>query len=165
MALEYADSNVWIALLQGERLADGIRGYFRELRQGRHALITSVLTLVEISVRANRMGQPTKADEYIVRLNALALVVQLTPNIARTAARLEAKFGVKDSRYGPRLSRWDALHLATAITYRCSRFLTFDEDLLEINFAGETYIPNLVKPIPVQPPLPFEGKAADSTAS
>jgi predicted nucleic acid-binding protein len=156
MAIEYADSNVWIALLQGEPLGEDVRGYLRELRQGRNSLITSVLTLTEISIRAHRTGQPARSDEHIMRLNALAMVVQLTPDVAKTAARLEAKYGTKESGYGPKLTRWDALHLSTAITYKCSRFLTLDEQLFAINFASESYMPHIVKPIPLQSGLSFD---------
>lgn len=99
-------------------------------------------------------------DEYFLQVNTIAQVMQFTPDITKTSARLEAKFGEKKSTYGPRLSRWDAMHLATAISYRCSRFLTLDDDLFQINFASETYMPHFVKPIPVQPRLQFEKLAA-----
>lgn len=150
MPVEYADSNVWIAILQGEPLAGDVRTYFHELRKSRHALITSILSLTETSVRAYKLRQPAKAEEYAQRINRIAQVVQITPEIAKTAAMLEAKYGVSDSGFGPKIGRWDALHLATAIVYRCSRFLTFDEDLLRTDFSSEPYVPNLLKPVPQQ---------------
>ena len=105
MTLEYADSNVWIAILQGESLSGDIREYFREVRQARKELITSVLTLHEISIRAFRKGQFARVDEYFLKVNTIAQVMQFTPDITKTSARLEAKFGEKNSIYGPRLSR------------------------------------------------------------
>jgi predicted nucleic acid-binding protein len=108
---------------------------------------------------------PARADEHISHLNRLAQVVQVTPEIAKTAARLEAKYGVQNSGFGPKLTRWDSIHLATAIVYRCSRFLTLDEDLLDTNFSTESFMPHLVKPTPLQQGLRFQRPPANSSSS
>jgi len=80
-------------------------------------MVTSTVTLVEVLVHPLRQGNTLLAQEYReILLNQESLtVVELTPDIAETAAQLRATYNLRSP---------DAIQMATAIREGASFFLT-----------------------------------------
>jgi len=82
-------------------------------------MVTSTVTLVEVLVLPLRQGNTILAQEYReILLNQESLtVVELTPDIAETAAQLRASYNLRSP---------DSIQMATAIREGASFFLTND---------------------------------------
>ena len=88
MASVYFDSSVFLAIFKGEPAADGVKGLLRELKKDRVRILTSILTIQEVSVHGFKAGAEEQ-DQY-TRVNKLARVESITKEIAVTAAQFEA---------------------------------------------------------------------------
>lgn len=129
----------WIAQLQGKVVGldtapliyfmeqnpnylEMMRVFFRAFDRGDFRMVTSTVTLVEVLVHPLRQGNTILAQEYReILLNQESLtVVELTPDIAETAAQLRASYNLRSP---------DAIQMATAICEGASFFLTNDARL------------------------------------
>ncbi len=92
---------------------------------GERALVTSVLTLLEVLVVPYRAGAAGLADRYealLTRSRGLRLI-PIDPAQTRVAAQLRARHRVRTP---------DALQLAAALTSGCGSFVTNDRRLPDI---------------------------------
>jgi len=129
----------WIAQLQGKVVGldtapliyfmeqnpnylEMMRLFFRAFDRGDFRMVTSTVTLVEVLVHPLRQGNTILAQEYReILLNQESLtVVELTPDIAETAAQLRATYNLRSP---------DSIQMATAIREGASFFLTNDARL------------------------------------
>jgi predicted nucleic acid-binding protein len=129
----------WIAQLQGKVVGldtapliyfmeqnpnylEMMRVFFRSFYRGDFRRVTSTVTLVEVLVHPLRQGNTILAQEYReILLNQESLtVVELTPDIAETAAQLRATYNLRSP---------DSIQMATAIREGASFFLTNDARL------------------------------------
>ena len=129
----------WIAQLQGKVVGldtapliyfmeqnpnylEMMRLFFRSFDRGDFRMVASTVTLVEVLVHPLRQGNTILAQEYReILLNQESLtVVELTPDIAETAAQLSATYNLRSP---------DAIQMATAIREGASFFLTNDARL------------------------------------
>ncbi|WP_445246098.1 type II toxin-antitoxin system VapC family toxin [Microcoleus sp. OTE_8_concoct_300] len=129
----------WIAQLQGKVVGldtapliyfmeqnpnylEMMRVFFRAFDRGDFRMVTSTVTLVEVLVHPLRQGNTLLAQEYReILLNQESLtVVELTPDIAETAAQLRATYNLRSP---------DSIQMATAIHEGASFFLTNDARL------------------------------------
>lgn len=147
----YFDSNLWIAYLADETNKPEIEALIREIKQGRGQIITSIMTLTEISVRAYQQA-PEKVAEGVGFIESVASVRNVSMDVALFTANIEAKFmgAVWPDIEGKRRRRWDALHLATAAMYHATTFFTYEERLLSADFSADRRIPPIRKPQPLQ---------------
>ena len=90
--------------------------------EGNLAATTSVVTIMEITVRPLRLHRPDVADEYeILLLNFPNLSVHdITPTVARRAAEVRARHNVKPA---------DAIQVAACLEAGATLFITNDRDL------------------------------------
>lgn len=138
----YWDSCVFIAFIQGEDgRADVIERLLRDAEEGRLQIVTSALTLVEVS---RLPDGPPITDEDDKRLQSyfehrFIHLVELNRFIAGQARRIARQHGVPNN---------DAIHVATAIAAKAQRFFTYDEDDL-IAKSGQIGDPPLVIQQPV----------------
>jgi predicted nucleic acid-binding protein len=128
----------WIAQLQGKVVGldtapliyfmeqnpnylEMMRVFFRSFDRGDFRMVTSTVTLVEVLVHPLRQRNTVLAEEYReILLNQESLtVVELTPDIAETAAQLRATYNLRP----------DSIQMATAIREGASFFLTNDARL------------------------------------
>jgi uncharacterized protein len=101
---------------------------FEGIQASRWQAVTSVVTLMELTVRPWQLGREDAAREYealIARFPNL-LLADITRDIARQAARLRAAH---------RLRPADALQVATALHYRADVLVTNDRDLERLSGA------------------------------
>jgi predicted nucleic acid-binding protein len=98
----------------------------RGIQEGRWQAVTSVVTLMELTVRPWQLGREDAAREYeglIAHLPNLVLA-DVTRDVARWAARLRAEH---------RLLPADALQVATALLYRANALVTNDRDMARMS--------------------------------
>ena len=107
---------------QNPNYLEMMRLFFRWFDRGDFRMVTSTVTLVEVLVHPLRQGNTILAQEYCeILLNQESLtVVELTPDIAETAAQLRATYNFRSP---------DAIQMATAIREGASFFLTNDARL------------------------------------
>lgn len=145
----YFDSSVFLAVLKGDPAAMDIRGLVVELQRERARIVTSALTLQEISVRASQRGTQKQYSELVT---AMARIFSVERDVALLAARLEGEILrlSRDGRKGednPR-RKWDCFHLATAMRLRCGRFYTTDKRLIGKQQVFGDDVPRLLWPSP-----------------
>ncbi len=126
----YWDTCVFLAWLKNEkgRKPGDMTGVFDCLNRFKRreiSLMTSVLTLTEITVAKIPAGTETLLETAMQRPNFSKISVDL--KIARLGRDLRNYYLGKQEYGGKTLSVPDAIHLASAILYRASEFHTFDE--------------------------------------
>jgi predicted nucleic acid-binding protein len=92
------------------------------LQAGQYQGVTSVVTLMELTVRPWRARQELIARKYeavVTRLPNLHLA-DITRMVARQAAQLRARFALRPA---------DALQVATALNQKATAFITNDAEL------------------------------------
>lgn len=117
------DTAIVIYLIEEDpRYLPVIGPLFRQTSEGKRALVTSALTLLEVLVVPYREGDRILADRYealLTRSRGLRLV-DLTRSQLRAAAHLRAATGVKIP---------DALQMAAGLASGCTTFVTNDRRL------------------------------------
>jgi predicted nucleic acid-binding protein len=126
----YFDTSVFLAILKPESSAKKIRALMKELEDENVRIYTSILTLQEASVLGFRRG--TVAKDNVTRIGKIARIIGINPDIALTAAKLEAHLSDKASeseqdRSDKKRRKWDCFHIATAQAYKCS--VLYAEDI------------------------------------
>lgn len=120
------DTSVFIYHLEGtSRYAPCVASVFGELAYGSFQGITSVLTLMELTVKPLQLGRPDVADEYEVLLSNYPnlTIVDVDKATARSAAGLRATY---------RLRPADALQVAACLREDATALLTNDRDLRRV---------------------------------
>jgi predicted nucleic acid-binding protein len=148
----YFDSMLWLAILADEATAGDVTTLAQEIKSEKGGrVLTSIMTLTEISVRAYR-DEPARVQEGIELVSSVAAICSVSREIALLTAEIEARFmtTVWSGADGSRKRRWDALHLATAVAYDADVFFTYDRGLLEGDFTAESRIPPVRRPQPLQ---------------
>jgi predicted nucleic acid-binding protein len=92
---------------------------------GYFSFVTSTITLLEVQVLPLRSGRDDIAANYrrLLTESTSIEIIDLTKDIATTAARLRAKYSLKTP---------DSIQIATAIEYNADFFLTNDLRLKNI---------------------------------
>lgn len=95
--------------------------FFEAVKEGRIHLVTSTITLLEVLVHSLRKKDDALAHKYndILLSSPNIETISVTPATAEEAAELRGR---------SRLKTPDAIHLATAISYHATAFLTNDRD-------------------------------------
>jgi predicted nucleic acid-binding protein len=92
---------------------------------GRFEGITSVVTVLEISVKPLRLGRPEAADAYEALLGDIPhlTIVDLDARAARIGAELRATYGLRTP---------DALQIAACLAHGAEAFVTNDRRLRRV---------------------------------
>jgi len=120
----YWDSCAFLAWLQNEPdRSDACNDTLEEAKQGAFIIVTSALTLTETLWMR---GGPKLGEDKAKLLNAFfrksfIRVVNVDRSIAETAQKLVWSDDIKPK---------DAIHVATALRYKCPMLETFDEPLI-----------------------------------
>jgi predicted nucleic acid-binding protein len=125
----YWDTCIFLSWLKNEkdRKPGDMSGVFDCLNRFKRrelSLMTSVLTLTEITIAKIPAGTETLLESAMQRPNFSKISVDL--KIARLARDLRNYYLEKQEHAGKTLSVPDAIHLASAILYRANEFHTFD---------------------------------------
>jgi predicted nucleic acid-binding protein len=152
----YFDSALWIAVLVGEPTAGDVGTLIGEIKKENGRILTSIMTLTEITVRAHR-DSPARVADAVQLVTSVAAICNVSLEVALMTAQIEARFmtSVWADTEGSRRRRWDALHLPTAAAYKADVVYTFDRRLLHADFSAEPRIPAIRLPQPQQGSLPY----------
>ncbi|MFB3918380.1 MAG: type II toxin-antitoxin system VapC family toxin [Terriglobales bacterium] len=158
----YFDTSVFLAILKKEKTAQKIRELLQQLQAERVRIYTSIITVQECSVLGFRRG--TVVRDNITRVGKIARVVGITPEIALTAAKLEAQLAdngneTEYSRAEKKRRKWDCFHIATAQVYKCGTLFAEDKPMQgrEISLG--------LKDILIRPPRPLAKERGLFTAT
>ena len=94
--------------------------------QGERQAVTSVITLMELTVRPHQLERPAVARHYEALLNHFPnlLLVDVDRAVARRAAALRARYRVRPA---------DALQVAASLVHHATAFLTNDRRLAQLS--------------------------------
>lgn len=123
------DTSPFIYHIEGaSRYATAVGIVFDELVRGAFAGVTSVLTLMELTVKPLQLGLSDVADEYAMVLSTYPnlTIVGFDQATARRAAELRAIY---------RLRPADALQVAACLQSGATAFLTNDKGLRRVTEA------------------------------
>jgi len=118
---------VFIYHLEGStRFARPAGLVLEQLALGSFTGVTSMLTLMELTVKPLQMGRPDIAEEYEILLANYPhlLIPDVNRQVVRQAAALRARH---------RLSPANAIQVGTAMAHSASAFVTNDRDLRRVN--------------------------------
>ena len=126
----YWDTCVFLAWIKNEVSRkpgemDGVREVINRLNKRQLSIMTSVLTITEISASKLPAGSDDLFEQVLQRPNVSKVSVDI--KIARLARELRNYYITKNGVDGLTLTVPDSLHLATAILYKPIEFHTFDE--------------------------------------
>ena len=105
---------------------EAVQNCLERFKKGQLSLMTSVLTVTEITVAKIPAGIETQLDEVMQRSNFTRLSVDI--RVAKLARDLRNHYLIDQHYNGNTVTVPDSLHLATAILYRATEFHTFDEN-------------------------------------
>lgn len=119
-ALLLVDSAPIIRTLEAhERFAERFAPLFERHAEGELALAVTTVTIAEVLTGPLRAGEEALARRYRAALEAWR-VVDLTSDLAESAARLRGRYG---------LQLPDAIQLASALAINADALVTHDRDL------------------------------------
>lgn len=122
----YLDTFVFMDILSAkEEYAEKAKNFLEEVVKGEPAVISSIM-LSEIIFHISRKRTSERADEivYLIKSIPNLKIIPADTKITKLAGRLRAKYINKIEK---KLTYFDCIHLATAITSGCSRFITGDK--------------------------------------
>jgi len=122
----YLDTYVFMDVLSGkEDFASSASAYLNLAEEK----IVSVILLSELSHHLSRRRAVVEDIIYVLEAVPNFHVVELTEEIAILAGKLRAKY---HGRLEKHLTYFDAIHLATAISLQCTKFVTGDKAFKDI---------------------------------
>ena len=132
----YIDSSVFLAIFNGEGTGPEIRELLRELKRGKIKIITSIITVQEVSVASYRTAEI--ATDNHIRVNKFAQIESVTRDVALTAAKIEASVldrskssTAEEKREDNKRRKWDCFHIATAQCEHCDKLYSLDPGMLK----------------------------------
>jgi predicted nucleic acid-binding protein len=103
------------------------------VQNGQWQAVTGIITIMELTVPAWRLGQEAAARQYealLANFPHLTLVA-VTRDVARCAAQLRAHFNIRPA---------DALQVAAALVENATAFVTNDRDLARLQTIVDVVI-------------------------
>ncbi len=128
----YLDTFVFMDILSGE--AEHVRKatkYLEKMKEGTDCIVSAVL-FSELSFHIRRKRGRERVEEVLTYISLLPnlQIVPVSPDIARLAGLIRSKYLKRISK---KLTYFDCIHLATAITEGCTKFITGDRGFKDIN--------------------------------
>jgi predicted nucleic acid-binding protein len=129
------DTNLFIYLFEDlGPLGARVRVLRERMLERGDSLLTSALTLGEVLLKPNEMGDSALANRYESALQQAAQIVPFDSASARLFAAL---------RSGPKLKSPDAMQLACAATAGTDLFITNDSRLSRLSVPGVQFVTSL----------------------
>jgi predicted nucleic acid-binding protein len=136
----YLDTFVFMDLLSGnDEYTKKITIYLDKIKSGHVQGIVSSVLLAELAFHIKRRKGTEKAEEILYYIQSLQnlLFIPVSQDIAKHAGILRARYAKKIEK---KLTYFDCIHLATAISEKCSKFVTGDRGFRDIKeIAVEIY--------------------------
>ena len=127
----YLDTFIFMDILSGE--AEHTRKatkYLEKMKEGTNCVVSSVL-FSELAFHIRRKRGRERVEEVLTYVSLLPnlQIVPVSPDIARLAGLIRSKYLKKIPK---KLTYFDCIHLATAKTEGCSKFITGDRGFRDI---------------------------------
>lgn len=128
----YWDTCLFLAWLKDEQTRkpgemDAVSDMLERFKKREISLMTSVLTITEMSVAKVPVGTYALLEDVMQRPNFTKIAVDI--RVARLAKELRDHYLQKSQIYGGKtLTVPDAIHVASAILFRAAEMHTFDEN-------------------------------------
>ena len=154
----YIDSSVFLAIFNGEKRGPEILELLRELKREKTKIVTSIITVQEVSVASYRTAGI--ATDNHAKVHKFAKIEGVTRDVALTSAKIEASvldrsnFGtLEEKREDNKRRKWDCFHIATAECQHCDKLYSLDPGMLNRQkLLGITKI-QFMEPVASMPPL------------
>lgn len=120
------DTPVFIYYIeQSSSRATAAAAILRAVEDGRFESITSVITMLEVTIRPLRLGRVEVADAYEALLGDIPnlSIVNLDARVARIGAELRATYGLRTP---------DAMQIAACLAHGAEAFITNDRRLRRV---------------------------------
>ncbi len=163
----YFDSSVFLAIIGGAPQAENIRLLVSELKRRKVRIITSIITVQEVSVSTFRRGVPA-LDNYAV-INKMARILSIDKDIALTAAKYEAhaldsfpSSNAADKAQENKRRKIDCFHIACAVVNEASTVYSLDKGMIK---KGQGFrLPGIafLEPEPTEPMLDLRASSPHS---
>ncbi len=122
----YLDTYVFMDVLSGK--PEFVQKAKQYIEKDGEKVVSSIL-FEELAFHVSRKNR-SKADEILFYVQNLPIeIINVTPEIARLAGRIRAKYF---KRIEKKLTYFDCIHIATAITSKCERFVTGDKGFRDV---------------------------------
>lgn len=127
----YLDTFVFMDVLSGDDLLVSKAVQYVDEAKKSGAIVSAVL-FAELAFHLRRRKTREKVEEILFYIKSLPNleVVPVTEEIAKQAGLLRARF--RRMKLSKRFTYFDCVHIATALTYRCSKFVTGDKGFKDI---------------------------------
>lgn len=127
----YLDTFVFTDILSGEELSAKAIQYIEEAKKV-GGVISSV-QLTELGFHLRRRKSREKTEEIIFYIQSLPNleIIPVTADIAKDAGLLRARY--RRMKTQKKFTYFDCIHLATALTAKCTKFVTGDKGFKEVN--------------------------------
>ncbi len=130
----------------------------REQKRQKVRIITSIITIQEVSVLSFRLGT-IAADNY-ARVSKLARIEGLSKDISLTAAKLEAQV-IDRMKPRPKVEKesdnkrrkWGCFHIATGLCLHCQVLYSLDKEMLARKEQLQIRDMDFRRPSPMEPSL------------
>jgi len=131
----YLDTFVFMDILSGDpAVSEKAAAYLEEAKKS-GAIMSSIL-FTELAFHLRRRKSQEKAEEIMFYVKSLpgVEIIPVSDDIAKAAGLLRAKY--RRLKFPKKFTYFDCIHIATALAYNCSKFVTGDrgfKDVKEIN--------------------------------
>ena len=131
----YLDTFVFMDILSGDETLISKASEYIELAKKNSAAISAIM-ITELAYHLRRRKTREKTEEILFYIKSLPNieVVSVTEEIAQEAGLLRAKY--RRLKLAKHFTYFDCVHIATALSSNCTRFVTGDrgfKDIKEIN--------------------------------
>ncbi|MEX0617249.1 MAG: PIN domain-containing protein [Candidatus Woykebacteria bacterium] len=120
----FIDTNVFIYALEDNPNFPAAKEIFRLIKEKHKETYTSVISLLEASVKLFDLGQKEKIEEYLnfISGHGLIQILDINKSVSIKAAEIRSKYRFKTP---------DSIQLAAAILARATLFITADRDFVK----------------------------------
>ena len=120
----YLDTFIFMDVLSGDPVLSVKAASFLDGKDVKHVI--SAVMLTELAYHLRRRKSREKTEEILFYIQSLPniIIIPVTEEIAMHAGILRAKY--RRLKYPKKFSYFDCIHLATAISERCTKFVTGD---------------------------------------
>lgn len=131
----YLDTFVFMDILSGKpELIEKAEQY---LKLSENKGFISTILLTELAFHVGKRKGPEKAEEilYLLELYPNLKIIPVSEEIAALAGKLRSKYNslFHHGKIKKELTYFDCIHLATAITMNCEKFITGDKGFVGVD--------------------------------
>jgi predicted nucleic acid-binding protein len=127
----YLDTFVFMDILSGDAaLSQKALQYVKEAEKEGAVVSTIIFSELAYHIRRHRGKEKTEEILFYVRSLPNLNIIPVTEEIAKTAGMMRAKY--RKMKLPKKFTYFDCIHLATALSEGCKRFVTGDKGFKDV---------------------------------